>query len=468
MPSSAAPSGTAGVALPWRWVMRGDGVARRPGRVATTIGLAVLAALCLPLALGWLDAPPPAESAPSAPVILLEPGSPEGDVPRDPAGRSTDTGLVAQPLSAAKLAQLKPRLGDAEARLLAIYQLIALGDHRHALAATEALVADHPNYALAQLLRGDLLSLQARPVRRLGDVPDTLALSASRALGTLREESRRRLQALIERPPEGAVPDQFLRLPPGTRHAIAIDTSRSRLYLFENGARAGDELPRLRLVSDFFITVGLHGVDKRVEGDKRTPLGVYHITGSHDPEALPDLYGTGALPLNYPNALDVQRGRTGSGIWLHGTPSVQFVRAPQASDGCVVLANPDLDRLLATVSPRQTPVVIARELVWVAPEAQREAVAAFDTTWRAWLLARERGDTDALKTFHAPRASVARDTAPGPVGEVSLLRWQDTPDGPPTLVVTFEVSTPQGPQTRRQYWSRDNARWLITYEGVIG
>ena len=34
--------------------------------------------------------------------------------------------------------------------------------------------------------------------------------------------------------------------------------------------------------------------------------------------------------------------RTGSGIWLHGTPPDQFARAPLATDGCLVLANPDL------------------------------------------------------------------------------------------------------------------------------
>jgi hypothetical protein len=42
---------------------------------------------------------------------------------------------------------------------------------------------------------------------------------------------------------------------------------------------------------------------------------------------------------------DARRGKTGSGIWLHGTPPDQFVRAPKATDGCVVLANPDLERM---------------------------------------------------------------------------------------------------------------------------
>lgn len=38
-------------------------------------------------------------------------------------------------------------------------------------------------------------------------------------------------------------------------------------------------------------------------------------------------------------------GRNGYGIWLHGTPSDTFSRPPRTSDGCVVLANTDLDEI---------------------------------------------------------------------------------------------------------------------------
>src|SRR3990167_6256921 len=226
----------------------------------------------------------------------------------------------------------------------------------------------------AHLVHGDLLSLQARPVRQLGDVPDTKAQAAAEQLAALRDESHRRLRALIERPPQGSIPAQFLALSSQSRHAIAVDASRSRLYLFENLAPArpgadGFATPRLRLLGDFYISVGLQGIEKAVEGDKRTPLGGYYITSNLNPDNLPDLYGVGALPFNYPNPLVVPRGKTGSGIWLHGTPREQFVRAPLASDGCVVLSNPDLERLLSTVQIRTTPVVIAQSLEWVMPES---------------------------------------------------------------------------------------------------
>jgi hypothetical protein len=106
-------------------------------------------------------------------------------------------------------------------------------------------------------------------------------------LADLREESRIRLKALRERPPPGSIPSQFLALSPRTRHAIAVDTSKSRLYLFENSAEG------LKLIADYYISIGKSGIEKSLEGDQRTPLGVYYITSNLDPKSLKDFYGSG-------------------------------------------------------------------------------------------------------------------------------------------------------------------------------
>lgn len=397
-----------------------------------------------------------------------------------------NNGLQPQALTDEAVAQVTPKLGQAEARLLAIYRLISQGQHREALANADTLVRDYPNFHLAHLVHGDLLSLQMRPVRQLGDVPDTKATAAAQQLAILREESRRRMLALTERPPEGAVPSQFLALASQSRHAIAVDASKSRLYLFENQtpAASGSQLappPRLRLLGDFYISVGLLGIEKSAEGDKRTPLGVYYITSNLNPATLPDLYGVGALPISYPNPLDIQRGKTGGGIWLHGTPKEQFVRAPQASDGCVVLSNPDLEKLLSTVQIRTTPVVIAQELQWVQPDALDEERRSFETALEAWRKAKSDGQVDRLKDFYAVRADNGKDLGtwsrveseirsqrtPREVAikDLSLLRWKDNQD---TMVVTFgEVAQNQARGvTRRQYWSRERDQWKIFFEGT--
>ncbi len=370
------------------------------------------------------------------------------------------------------------KAGLAEARLIKVYQLVAKAQHREALAKAERLVQDYPHFQLAQLVYGDLLAARIRPVHTLGDVPQAMREAAAPVLRELREESQMRLKALRERPLPGTVPSQFLALSPRNKHAIAVDASRSRLYLFENRPSG------LVLVADYYISVGKSGTEKSIEGDLRTPLGVYFITSNLDPKSLKDFYGSGALPINYPNELDSKRGKTGSGIWLHGTPPGQFSRPPLATDGCVVVANPDLDQIIRTVEVRTTPVVISQRLHWVTPGSVRSEGQPFEATLTAWQSAKSSGDMDRVLSFYSPDFSSNGKTLSewtpalrSEMGKVrgraialkdlSLLRWTDTAD---TMVVTFgEVAdgTRTGP-VKRQYWARQGSQWKIFFEGVIG
>ena len=370
------------------------------------------------------------------------------------------------------------RDGEAEARLIEIYKLIGQARAREALAKAETLVREHPNFQLAQLVYGDLLSAQAHPVKAFGDVPDSAAKTGAQMLSELREESQLRIRALRERPPAGAIPAQFLQLSPKNRHAIAIDTSRARLYLFENGPQG------LKLLADYYISVGKLGIEKSVEGDLRTPLGVYFVTSNLDPKSLKDFYGAGALPINYPNPYDARRGKTGSGIWLHGTPPNQFSRPPKATDGCVVLANPDLQRVIRTVEVRTTPVVIAPTLKWVAPQAVEPDSRRFADVLQAWRQAKGSGDISRMLSFYTPDFSlggktlaewtpllkVELDRARGrevQLKDLSYLRWTDSAD---TMVVTFGevLEGARTGQIKRQYWVRQGPHWKIFFEGVIG
>ena len=402
-------------------------------------------------------------------LLQAAPAMPQGQK----AGRA-----AAQPATAALL-----RDGQAETRLMAVYQLAAEGRGREALAQAERLARDYPHFQLAQLAVGDLLMSRTRPIRHLGDVPpesdSARSTQAATALTELRTESRQRVDAARSRPPAHSVPVQFLELPSRTRHAIAVDTSRSRLYLFENTAKG------LQLVADYYASVGKLGIEKTAEGDQRTPLGVYFITSRLDPATLKDFYGAGALPINYPNPLDQSRGKTGSGIWLHGTPPDQFSRAPLATDGCVALANPDLERILRMVEPRSTPIVIARQLQWVAPQSLQAQRKSFDAVLNAWRSAKSDGDMKRLLGFYAPDFQSYRNKTLDQWSTVlqaesralrgreihlkdkSYLHWTDSAD---TMVVTFgEVA--EGARTgpvKRQYWTRRGQHWQIFFEGVIG
>ena len=372
----------------------------------------------------------------------------------------------------------QPEAGEAEARLIEVYQLLGGGQSRAALNMAQQLVQAYPDFRLAQLVHGDILASRQRPVRGLGDVPNPLNPQGTESLNELRAESQVRLKALTERPPDGALPAEFINLSPRNRHAIAVDTSRSRLYLFANST-AG-----LRLVADYYISVGKSGVEKKAEGDLRTPLGVYFITSNLDPKSLTNFYGAGALPINYPNILDSQRGKTGKGIWLHGTPPGQFSRPPYATDGCVVLANPDLRHVIKTVEIGTTPVVISQRLKWVAPGKTQTEAQAFRSTLTDWQQAKSAGSINDLLHHYSPNfnsyGKTLNDWTPVlrneqahikgrklELKDLSLLRWIDATD---TMIVTFG-EVPNGSRTgpvKRQYWARQGSQWKIFFEGTIG
>ncbi|RYF83274.1 MAG: hypothetical protein EOO29_04060 [Comamonadaceae bacterium] len=362
----------------------------------------------------------------------------------------------------------------AEARLIEVYGLWGRGQSAQALARARELVRDHPNFQAAQLIYADLMSVRLAPPERRLAQQSLKAQDVTAALGDLRTEQARRLQALQHRPPAGTVPSQLLAVPRASRYALAVDVSRSRLYVLRNTEQG------LVLEQDFYVSVGKSGAGKQAEGDARTPLGVYHITSNLSPKGLRDFYGAGALPINYPNPYDQRVGRTGSGIWLHGVPPDQYARAPLATDGCVVLADNDLRQLVRMADIGATAVVIANQLDWV-PAAK--AVAQIEPLRRqvlAWRDARAQGDLARWESFYLPDAvrsgrlarqhpslgaemASARAQRPVDIKDVSALRWRDQQE---VAVVSFGEVT-QGARSgavRRQYWLQSGQEWKIFHE----
>jgi hypothetical protein len=117
--------------------------------------------------------------------------------------------------------------GYSEQRLLEVFALMARGQSREALAKAEKLVQDYPHFQLAQLVYGDLLAARTRPLQTLGDMAPDAARAGAATLADLREESKQRIGNVKERPPEGFVPSQFLKMAPRTRSAIAIVATTS-------------------------------------------------------------------------------------------------------------------------------------------------------------------------------------------------------------------------------------------------
>ena len=364
-----------------------------------------------------------------------------------------------------------------EARLIAVYRAIAAGD-RQALPLAAALVRDVPGFQLGQLVYGDLLMAQSGTLPSFATVKDGPP-AVREQLQKLRAEATRRLGSLREKPPPGTVPEQVLELARNVRHVVVVDASHSRVYVFEQQSGG------LQLIRSFYASIGRAGYDKEVEGDLRTPLGVYHITSRLDDQQVEELYGIGALPLNYPNEHDRRMGRTGSGIWLHGVPRVSYARSPYATEGCVALANDDMAYLMEVLQTRRTPVVIANEVNWVRPADQAAERRSFETLLTKWQEARARGDARtllALQTadFNArvdnPLRKASLDAEPlGASGEldpqadwrqVSVFRWKR---GAEVTIVNYTVvsTKPSRSADRRQYWAREQGRWRLFFDGAV-
>lgn len=377
--------------------------------------------------------------------------------------------------AAAAMAGASPaRAGAAEAQLQRVLANVAQGSLATALDDVDRLIERFPNFRLAHLVRGDLLLARTTQISGLGNTGH----AAAERLEELRAEARVRLLALHEAPPPGAVPRHLLVLAPMQAHAILIDASRSRVYVYEN------DRGQPRRVADYYGTLGKQGIDKLREGDQKTPLGVYHITSSIPGAKLPDLYGWGALPINYPNEWDRRAGKTGFGIWLHGVPSENYVRAPRASDGCVALANDEIAELAKRVQPGATPVVIAERIEWVTPEAWRAERARFMQqieTWRADWESRDiekylshysgefRAGASDFAAWSARKRSLSASKRWIKVGlsNVSVLRG---PGDPGVVEVTFDQDYRSNNLSqrarKRQYWVADGERWKIVYEAT--
>lgn len=370
-------------------------------------------------------------------------------------------------------AQSVPAKQNAEMLLIDIYQALAYNRLREATAKADHLVANYPNFRLGHLLRGDLLMMHARQVSTFG----ATSSAPPDRLKEFREEAAARLRSLRERPGPGQMPRALLHLRNDQRHVFLVDTKRSRLYVYEN------QYGKLKLAADYYVTHGKSGIHKFREGDKKTPIGVYYVTARVPGARLPDFFGSGALPLNYPNEWDKFNGRSGSGIWLHGTSSDTFSRPPLASDGCVVLANPDIDQLYNAVDVGKTPVIIAEYVEFVSPStwnAERTAAAHLLERWRKDV---ENADAGGLITHYSRQFKSANQedlrtwlgkqarfgSSPGRMSvelkDVSQFFYPGRND---LIVSTFALATKIGNQSRlsqkRQYWLQEGAHWKIIYE----
>ena len=362
---------------------------------------------------------------------------------------------------------------NSEAHLAKSLQAIKNSRLDIALNEVDSLLRINPNFKLAHLVKGDVLMARAGAIDNFGSA----AHAPRDKIEDLRDEARVRLQRVLSQSDIKLIPRFLWKLDAQQKYALVVDTSRATLFVYENVN--GEP----RYVTDFYITIGKLGTEKVSEGDKRTPIGVYFVKADLPKSKLADLYGSGAYPLSYPNEWDRKNKRTGSGIWLHGTPSGTYSRPPRASDGCVVLANEDLNKLAPYLQVGITPVIITNQMDWSneQDQAERDALLQEVEQWRKdWASL----DTDAyLRHYSRDFSSDSVNYAAWAkqkqlvnsakawikvnLSNVSVFTY---PEQPNMVVVNFEQdytsSNLSNRMKKRQYWIKHNDRWQIVYEGA--
>lgn len=157
---------------------------------------------------------------------------------------------------------------------------------------------------------------------------------------------------------------------------IGVSKKNQQLYLFQQRSP-------LAVKQSFVCTTGEMTGDKFIEGDLRTPEGVYFTERRLDSGLDPDLYGKLAYTLNFPNPVDRLKGKTGSGIWIHGRGHAV---TPRETKGCVALYNPDMSRLENDLDIG-LPVIIAEDLEWNPGDSNAPAPENLEVLVKQWALA---------------------------------------------------------------------------------
>ena len=344
-----------------------------------------------------------------------------------------------------------------------------------ALEQLKELLKINPDFKVAHLIYADLMLSRSQQITDFGNIQN----ASFENINSLLSEIKARWDFHEEKIDENKLPSSLITLANTQRHVIIVDASESRLFLFEN------ENGSPRIKSDFYVTIGKNGTEKYTEGDQKTPIGVYFVTGFIPSEDLPDLYGDGAYPIDYPNAWDQRHGRTGYGIWLHGTPSNTYSRAPKDSNGCVIVSNTDLNTLSEFIDEGKTPVIITNSINWLNKQEWELRNNKYNFLIEKWRQDWQSRDVDLyLQHYSKEYVGLGKDYNSWveykrrviPMKKFIKVNLTNKsvflyPENPNLMVVTFlqdyASDTFNRKFIKRQYWRMENdGKWRIIYEGA--
>ncbi|MDH5444087.1 MAG: L,D-transpeptidase family protein [Gammaproteobacteria bacterium] len=373
---------------------------------------------------------------------------------------------------------------DHEASLLKAMLYFNTGSEQQALKEIDTLTQRAPDFHLAHLVRGDILFSRYGRVSDIGESPlmQEFGKEGIEKLHLLRAEAEARLKAMIEIELGNRVPGQLLGLGESIETAILVEKKYNRLFVYSRTAE--HEPPRL--IRDYYVSTGKKRGNKQIRGDLKTPEGVYFVTSWIPDEKLPAKYGVGAFPVNYPNELDRKLGKTGDGIWLHGTDPGYYSRPPLDSEGCVVLPNIDLSGLKNDIVPGKTPIIITEQADWLDRNDWHQQRKEIMYTLEKWRKDWESMDVNrylshyatdfwsgrhTLQTWAARKRYLARSKTYQRVrlSDIALFTYPARDQKQPVVVARFrqqyQSNNYNGDISKRVYLRKEGDDWRIMYEG---
>jgi murein L,D-transpeptidase YafK len=346
------------------------------------------------------------------------------------------------------------------------------------LKALNDIVRQYPNSKLGHLVLADLLSMRAGSRNLI----EQYSTDESQLRG-LRDEIRYRWDSISADSPalSGMIPSNLLQSPEH-QFTLVADASRARLYVYQFLNNS------YQLVDNFYMTVGRKGMGKLVEGDLKTPVGVYFVTSYINGNTLPPRYGPGAFPIDYPNELDLFNKRTGYGIWIHGTEPENYNRVPLASDGCLSLSNDAFVNVQKYIkTDGTTPIIISREIEWVDPDRQIQNRSEFTVLLRQWVTDWESLDSNRFLDHYSgsdymqsmadyeswverkQKTIESKKYINVAFENISFYRY---PGEQEIMLISFDQrynsDSYQSISRKKQYWKKDHqGNWKIVYEKAV-
>lgn len=188
---------------------------------------------------------------------------------------------------------------------------------------------------------------------------------------------------------QAEIPTALIGVPEGF-YTVLVDKSLQEISLY-NGRSMIMVLP---------CSTGMNTGDKTMEGDRKTPEGIYFTEEMLDGATLSSIYGWRAYVLDYPNLVDQTRGKDGNGIWIHGrTEPLEYTD----TKGCVSMRNSNLKQISPYLHAYYTPIVTMDQIAYTNEEALDHTRIIYEDFIHTWINAwegRRFNDLNAHYSLH--------------------------------------------------------------------